>query len=300
MRHPAAILFGVALLGCDDGPAADPYGCISAGGQACFQLPTDVVGAADKDGAAVESILVCDPFEPATSASPITFSGHTVDFSAADTFVPDVRVEAFADLALTSRIIDVTSDAEGAWTATATVPNLSFGRTTAAGQLPLHFMYGRIDINDTVQDMFDVQTATRLQIAASIEVAGDRFLPGRSQVAARALDCNGNRLVNLIGNISPASGKNGSQLYEPGVRTYYGMEGPLPVLARRTELSQTSSAGVLGFTNLGPGHHFVQLWGFPDDASLAKGSIGLVLFDEKELIVSDDEAAFLVELNGRL
>jgi hypothetical protein len=296
------LLIGVAFgFGCsDDGPVADPYRCVAAGGEACFELPTGVVGGADSSGAAVEPILVCDSFAPATSASAIMFSGHTIDFNAADTYLSEVRIEAAADIAFTSKIFDVTSDTEGVWTATAIVPNVAFARTTAAGQLPIYFMYGRIDINDPVQDMFDVQSATRLQIAASIEVAGDRFLPGTSQVAARAFDCNGNRLVNVIGNIAPASGKNGSRLFEPGVRTYYGMPGPLPVLARRTELGQTTSAGVIGFTNLAPGHHFVQVWGFPDDASLAQGSLGLDLFDEKELIVFDNEAAFLVELNGRL
>ena len=302
MRSPVVLLIGLAFgPGCsDDGPAADPYRCIAAGGEACFELPTDVVGAADAMGAAAVPILACDNFEIATSASPIMFSGHTVDFSAADTYLPAVRVEAFGDLAFTSKIFDETSDSEGAWAATASVPNLAFGRTTAAGQLPIYFLYGRIDIDDPVQDMFDVQTATRLQIAASIEVAGDRFLPGKSQVAARALDCFGNRLTNVIGNIAPASGKNGSRLFEPGVRTYYGLEGALPVLGRRTEVSQTTSTGVIGFANLAPGHHFIQLWGFPDDASLAQGSLGLELLDEKELIVFDEEAAFLVELNGRL
>ena len=294
------LLIGVSLAGCTDDPAADPYACMAAGGEACFQLPTDVVGAADVDGVSIAPIIVCDGYEVVTSPSPIAFSGHVLDFGTTDTYLPDVRIEAFADVGLTSKVLDVTSDAEGAWTATFNAPSLAFGRTTAAGQLPVHFMYGRIDVNDPVQDMFDVQSATRLQIASSIEVAGDRFLPGKSQVAARALDCYGNRLTNVIGNIAPASGKNGSRLFEPGVRSYYGLDGALPVLGRRTEVFQTTKAGILGFANLAPGHHFVQLWGFPDDAALAQGSIGLKLLDEKELIVFDEESAFLVELDGRL
>jgi hypothetical protein len=299
MRVTTLLLMGA--LGCsDDGPVADPYRCVAAGGEGCFELPTDVVAAADVNGVTVLPVLDCGPYEVVTSASPVTFSGHVVDFLNEETFVPDVRIEAFADMTLTSRLFDVTSDADGAWTASANVPNEAFARTTATGKLPMHFMYGRVDINVAVHDMFNFQTATKTQVASAFELVGDRFLPGKSQLAAAAYDCNGNKLVNAVANIAPASGKNGTRLFEPNVRTYYGIEGTVPLLGRRTEIMQTSTSGLIGIANVPPGMHYVQLWGFPDASSLAKGSIGLKLLDEKPLFVADGEAGYLLPLYGRL
>lgn len=299
MRLPAVLLLGA--LGCsDDGPSADPYRCVAAGGEGCFELPTDVVSAADASGVSVLPVLDCGPYDVVTSSAPLSFAGHVVDLEDSETFVPGVRIEAFADMTLTSRLFDVTSDADGAWSATAAVPNLAFTRTTADGQLPLHVMYRRVDINVAVHDMFDVQTATKTQVASMFETVGDRFLPGKSQLSAVAYDCAGNKLVNVIANIAPASGKNGSRLFEANVRTYYGAEGDMPMLARRTELAQTSSSGVIGIANISPGMHYVQLWGYPDAASLTRGSIALKLLAEHELFIADAEAVYLTPLYGRL
>ncbi len=299
MRATTVLLLGV--IGCsDDGPVADPYRCVAAGGEGCFELPTDVIAAADADGVTVLPVLDCGPYEVVTSGGPLMFTGHTVDLQNEETFIPDVRIEAFADMQLTSKLFDVTSDADGAYTASAAVPNEAFARMTKSGQLPIHVMYGRVDINIAAQEMFNFPTATKLQVASVFELVGDRYLPGKSQLAAAAYDCNNNKLVNAVANIAPASGKNGTRLYEPNVRTYYGIEGAVPILGRRTEIMQTSTSGTIGIANIPPGMHYVQLWGFPDAASIAKGSSGLKLLDEKPLFVSDGEAGYIVPLHGRL
>jgi len=201
---------------------------------------------------------------------------------------------------MTAVLFDTVSGTEGMWTASASVPSLAFARTTKAGQLPLQFLYGRVDINDATHDMFNFSSATKSQVASLIELVGDRFLPGKSQLASAAVDCLDNKLVNVIGNVAPASGKNGSRLFEPGVRVYYGIAGPLPILGRRTELIQTTTSGTIAFTNLAPGKHYVQLWGFPTTDDLAKGTVGLKLLDEKEILVPDGDGGILMPLNGRL
>jgi hypothetical protein len=302
MRLSFALLIGV--VGCtacsDDGPSADPYRCAAAGGDACFELPTDFVAAANELGAAVLPELGCGVYPIASSAGAITLEGHIVDFDNQLLLIEDVRLEAFGDPVLSQLLFDETSDSNGAWSASAVVPNLVFARTTAAGQLPIHFMYGRIDIGITTQSMVDFVSATKTQVSARFEAVGDRFLPAKSQLIATATDCAGNRLVNVIGNVAPASGKNGTRLFESGVRTYYGKADAGEALGRRTELSQTTSAGTFGVANLSPGKHFVQLWGFPTAAALAMGSLGLELLDEKELLVFDGEAGYMIELNGHL
>ena len=299
MRLPTVLLLG--LLGCDDdGPAADPYRCVAAGGEGCFELPTDVVAAADATGTIIQPALDCGPYEVVTSASPLMFSGRVVDLQDRDTAVAGVRIEAFADMELTSPLFTTTTDADGAYSVTTSVPNEAFARTSADGKLPLHFMYRRIDINVAVHEMFDFHAATKQQLASVFEPVGDRYLPGKSQLTAVAYDCAGNKLVNVIANVAPASGKNGSRLFEPNVRTYYGIDGETQTLGRRTEIMQTSSSGMIGVSNISPGMHYVQLWGFPDAASLTRGSIALKLVAEQPLFVADTEAGYSLPLYGRL
>jgi hypothetical protein len=299
MRWVAAL--ALSLWGCDDnGPLADPYRCIAAGGEGCFELPTDVIGAATPEGVPTMPVLDCGPYVIEQSAGSLMFSGLTVDLLDMEQALGTVRIEAFADLAFGTKLFDTTSDDVGAWSASASVPSEAFARTTAPGALPLLFLYGRIDINDPVHDMFDFQTATREQVESVVELVGDRFLPGKTQVAVLTEDCVGNRLVNVIANIAPASGRNGTRLFEPGVRVYYGIEGAIPILARRTELSQTSTSGSLALTNVAPGKHYVQLWGFPTAAAIPQGHIGLELLDEKEIQVPDGDNGILMPLHGRL
>lgn len=296
------LLIGLASFGCDDdGPPADPYRCMAAGGEGCFEMPTDVIGAADSDGTRISPALDCDALELVTSSGPVSFSGHTVDYDDGEFVLPAVRIEAFSDHELTARLWDVTSDTNAVWSTTTTVPNVTFVRTTASGQMRVEYVYARTDVTSLTQTGVDYQTATRAQAATAIERAGDRFLPGKSQLRGIAHDCAGNRLVNVIVNIAPASGKNGTRLFEAGTRVYYGVDTvPASPLGRRTEIAQTSTTGVFGIANISPGIHYVQLWGFPDAQSVLNGAISLKLLDEKELIVSDTETQFVLRLDGRL
>jgi hypothetical protein len=67
------LVLALAVLGCNDhSPVADPYKCISAGGEACFELPSDVLYAVNGDGAPVAPILGCGPRAVETSPSPFT------------------------------------------------------------------------------------------------------------------------------------------------------------------------------------------------------------------------------------
>lgn len=301
MRRWPLLLIGFCI-GCeDDSPPADPYRCMAAGGEGCFEMPTDVIGAATSDGMRVSPVLDCGAVEIVTSSGPVAFSGHTVDYDDGEFVLPDVRIEAFSDHELSTRLWDVTSDSNAVWSTTTVVPNVTFVRTSAAGQLDVQYLYARTDVTSLTQTGVDYQTASREQAATAIERAGDRFLPNKSQLRGVAYDCAGNALVNVIVNIAPASGKNGTRLFEPGTRVYYGVDTiPTSPLGRRTEISQTSTTGVFGIANISSGIHYVQLWGFPDAQSVLNGAISLKLLDEKELIVSDTETQFVFRLDGRL
>jgi hypothetical protein len=295
--------FVLALLavGCGDGePTPDPYQCMAAGGAGCFQLPTKPVTAVDAFGRPTQLVLDCGPYEMRTSAAPVTFSGTTVN--AIDrTAVPLVHVETFADVAMTKLLGDTISNELGDYSFTiSAMPSQVHLRTFATGALPVHALYSRADVAVTEHAMTELVTASRANLASMLELVGDRFEMGTSQVTGFALDCDGNRLVNVVANVAPASAVAGSRQFEPGVRTYYTIDRATPALGRRVQLMQTTVAGSFAASNLEAGRHYVQIWGFPAENALADGDDGLELLGEAEILVPSTETGIFVELHARL
>lgn len=294
-----SIAFVAALAACGDGgPTADPYSCMAAGGASCFELPTNPIAAADPLGRPAQPALDCGPYEVRTSAAPVTLAGTTRNAFDRRT-VPLVHVEAFADLAMTSFLGEAISDEVGEYSLTiSAMPSQVFVRTTATGALPLHALYERTDIATAKHDRVELVTASRADVAGALELVGDGFLRGKSQITAAAYDCNGNRLVNVIGNIAPSSAFAGARAFEPGVRIYYAIDRATPALARRTQLAQTSIAGSFTATNVASGRHYVQLWGYLAESAMASGEDGLELLGEAEILVPETETALLVAVHA--
>lgn len=275
------------LAGCGtEADPADPYACMAAGGGACFELPTT----------AVEAIDVADnPVAPAFDCAPATgipltataIGGHTIDFATAAP-LPGIEVQVYDDVALTAKSDDTVSDNYAELTV---MPRMSvaYWRTSGDGRLPV------VEVAKPTADDFAVASATKADVSALLESVSDRFLPGKSQLVANIRDCNGNRLMNTIINVAPATGRNGSRLFEPGVRTYY-YAADTGQLMRRTQLAQTTRESAAVATNLSPGHHLVQLWGYPTAADAKQGAVGLKLLAEIEISVPDEETALIVPL----
>lgn len=296
-----SIAFVVALAGCaDDKPEADPYTCMAAGGASCFQLPANPITAADELGRPAVPTLDCGPYEIHTSGAPVRLTGTTRNaFDRRQ--VPLVHVEAFADLAMTSLLGEGISDEVGAYTLTIdAMPSQVFVRTSATGALPLHVLYERSDVAVREHDSVELLTASRADVAGALELVGDGFLRGKSQVTGVAYDCNGNRLVNVIANVAPSSAVAGARAFEPGVRLYYAIDRTTPALARRNLLAQTSSAGSFTATNVTSGRHYVQLWGFVAESAMDDGAEGLALLGEAEIAVPPTESGLLVAVHARL
>src|SRR5690606_3545094 len=175
------------------------------GGASCFELPTNPITAADALGRPAQPALDCGPYEVRTSAVPVTLAGTTRNAFDRRT-VPLVHVEAFADLAMTSFLGEAISDEVGAYSLTIpAMPSQVFVRTTATGALPLHLLYARTAVAATGRDDFELLTASRADVHGALELVGDGFLRGKSQLTGIAYDCNGNRLVNVIANVAPSS-----------------------------------------------------------------------------------------------
>lgn len=294
-----SIAFVAALAGCGDGgPTADPYSCMAAGGASCFELPTNPITAADALGRPAQPALDCGPYEVRTSAVPVTLAGTTRNAFDRRT-VPLVHVEAFADLAMTSFLGEAISDEIGEYSLTiSAMPSQVFLRTTATGALPMRVLYQRTDVAVAQHDRVELVTASRADVASALELVGDTFARGKSQVTGTAYDCNGNRLVNVIANIAPTSAFAGARTFEPGVRIYYAVERTSPALARRTQLAQTSTIGSFTATNVAAGRHYVQLWGFGSESAMASGEDGLELLGEAEILVPETETALLLGVHA--
>ena len=294
-----ACLLALAACGADE-PAADPYKCMASGGAGCFEMPTKPISAADAMGLATTPVLDCAPYE--VTSAPVTFTGKTLNMIN-KAMTPQVRVELFADLAMTQPRGDTMSDDLADYTLAADpMPSQLFARTSSTVNLPLHFLYQRIDVS-IAQQTRDFITATRENIGGVIQTVGDSFLPGKSQFFGTAYDCNGNKLVNVIANVSPSSAaNNGARVFEAGVKVYYYALDSLNDVAlhRRTQARMTSSPGSFVATNIGSGKRYLQIWGFPTEAALAEGSAGLELVGELEVPVPSSESAIVVPIHGRL
>ena len=278
-------VFLCLLAGCADDPVADPYACMAAGGASCFELPTTAVEAIDVADNPVDPVLDCDPVTATASTSSV--GGHTIDlFTGAP--LPGIQVQVFDDVGLTAKSDDTVSDNYAELTV---MPRMSvaYWRTTGDGRMPL------VEVGKQTTDGFDAMTTTPDDITSLVTSVSDKLMPNKSMLITHIRDCNGNRLLNTIINVSPATGKNGSRLFEPGVRTYY-YAADTKQLMRRTQLAQTTRESAAVATNLSPGRQLVQLWGFPTQAAELQGATGLKLLAEVEVVVPDGQNAILAPL----
>lgn len=256
---------------------------MAAGGAACFELPTTAVEAIDVADNPVAPALDCAPVT-GTPLGATTVGGHTIDLFTG-TPLPGIQVQVFDDVGLTAKSDDTVSDNYAELTV---MPRMSvaYWRTDGDGRMPL------VEVEKRTADGFDALTTTPEDITALVTSVSDKLLPNKSVVVSRIRDCNGNRLLNTIINVAPATGKNGSRLFEPGVRTYYYAD----KLMRRTQLAQTTRESAAVATNLSPGPQLLQLWGFPTQADELQGAVGLKLLAEVEVVVPDGQNTIIAPL----
>lgn len=280
-------LFVLLLTACGtDSDPADPYACMAGGGARCFDVPTTIVEALDVADNPVTPALDCAP-PSAIPLGDVTIAGHTIDLVTGAP-LPDIGVQIFEDVAWSAQKVDVVSGEYAELRVTAPLPSIAHWRTYGDGRLPF------LQVYMPTKDRFDAITTTKADMTALVTSVSDKIWPGKSQLIAHIRDCDGNRLLNTIINIAPATGRNGSKLFEDGVRTYYYADPGMP--ARRTQLAQTTRESAALATNIPPGRHFVQLWGFSTQADVAQGALGLDLFAELEIVMPDGENAMLVPL----
>lgn len=259
---------------------------MAAGGSRCFDVPSTIVEALDVADNPVTPALDCAP-PSAIPLGDVTIAGHTIDFVTRAP-LPEIGVQIFEDISRSAPSVDTISDPYAELRVTSSLPSIAHWRTHGDGRLPF------LQVYLPTKDRFDAITTTKADITALVTSVSDRIWPGKSQLIAHIRDCDGNRLLNTIINIAPATGRNGSKLFEDGVRTYYYADSGMP--ARRTQLAQTTRESAAFATNIPPGRHFVQLWGFTTQADVAQGALGLDLLAELEVVMPEGESAMLVPL----
>ena len=145
-------------------------------------------------------------------------------------------------------------------------------------------------------DLFDVN----LHIDLSNAITGEQVSPATPEfvdmtyglvrvtrdpsdvlIVSRAYDCNLRLIEHAVGVISSASGQ---RAFVPGPSAYYGADGTFAVPVLPDVRGDTNTNGLIGFFNVPVATgDYIQLWGFPDDASVAQGEAGLVLVAEYPL-----------------
>src|SRR6478736_6460445 len=165
----------LVVAACGTEPEPNPYACMAAGGDTCFELPTTAVEAIDVADNPVAPDLDCAHIT-GTPIGATTVAGHTIDFT---TGAPlrGIAVQIYDDVALTAKSDDTVSDNYGELTV---MPRMSvaYWRTDGDGRLPL------VEIAKPTADRFDAHTTTKADISALLSSVGDRFLPAKSQLVA--------------------------------------------------------------------------------------------------------------------
>lgn len=292
MLEPIAWIVGVlGASACATDPAPD---CSRDGGAACFRLP-DAPVAAYQDGAARPVSLGCGALAPTAIGHSLTVTGLATDpLSKAP--VENTQLVVFDSSELTSALETTTTDAMGRYTITlpAETPGALHLRIAARGYLPGVFLQHRYDTTAATIS-FDVPVLTPDDADTEAGLVHTSFDHNKAGVGVIAHDCARSRLEHAVIVISS---QPGTRAFLDGVVVAYTADAaPIPELF--SVQSDTSQQGMAGAVNVPAGQRlFAQTWGFPDEASVARGEAGLVLLDELPF-TAEAESANVIELYAR-
>ena len=129
--------------------------------------------------------------------------------------------------------------------------------------LTIDYTMGTSELLDTVDDMVDVDHDA-----------------GLARLVVHVLDCNRYSLMHTAVVLSATAGVRD---FVDGVPVFYSVAGtpfPLPVQHEQVSVTDTGATAVLINVPIDEGELYLQAWGFPDAAAVARGEDGLVLIAE--------------------
>jgi hypothetical protein len=272
-----AIVIGILALG-----ACGPGVCRVDGGAACFKQPTQVMSTYESGGASYVPVLGCGAIVPTGSTMTVTLHGHIKDFNSAGA-VAGATLDVFESGDYHGTIATATTGGDGAYSMSLTSGTLDLlWATISGGGVETQLIHQlRPDLGQAAVEV-DFTTAPTAELDAIIsseprvEIVRDHQL---AQLSVRVLDCNRRRITRAVVVLSATAGVRDFVEGAPVFYSANGEEFPLPV--SHEQISETGTDGSAVALNVPVnGGLYVQAWGFPDAAALARGEDGLVLIAE--------------------
>ena len=259
-----------------DGESRDPARCHLDGGEHCFQVPTAVMVSHFEDQD-LDTVIGCGPLEPALAATNVTLSGTITDYSGGGE-VADATITIYDDEDFTNEIGNATTAADGTYSIglPAGTPDILFGTLEADGYVTLHDYNGRPDLTGATAEL-NLVMATEELLDTFAGLVDTDLDPDGAIVAAIASDCDRNSIEHVAAVVSATSGERD---FVDGVNLFYTAAGALPVPVTPDVRGDSNDNGLIAILNVPAQPVYLQLWGFPDEAALARGEDGLELVAE--------------------
>lgn len=281
------ILLGlVVLVGCSDEPAKT---CEKNGGSGCFTLPTAAMVAHTSATATAPPALGCGPLVPYTSTFQVTLNGSVVDYAMSTKGIASATLSLFASDDFATPIAMTTTAPNGTFSihVPPATPDILFATISATGYVDLYYSNLRPNLMMALDTGVVLATATPDFLDQLYGLVRSKQDPMRASLAVAVEDCQRHPIEHAIAVISPMSGK---RAFFDGAQVFYTAAGMYAVPELQSVQADTNDNGDVAALNIPADHpSFLQIWGFPDDAAVAKHEAGLALVAEYPLAVSAGE-----------
>jgi hypothetical protein len=277
MRFPLVMVTVIATVAaCGDSETQPDAGsqCGTAGGGACFSLPTAPLSV--PDGAAD---LACTPLVMTPAPTAVTVRGKVQGFGSG-TPIPGADVKLFPTVEFATPLAETVADAEAKYSITLPqgTPDFMWGTVGGAGYLTTYVHAFRPDLSMGDISDFTLANFKPSNIEGAAILVKESWDPAYAVVAGFVRDCERRVVQHAALALSSTSG---SRTFIANASLYYGAPGAVPLAVSHDERQDTNENGVFAVFRVPPGQMlFLQAWGFPDAAAQAKGEAGLVLFSE--------------------
>lgn len=280
MRLRSLFLIG-SLAACGGGENNDPPADAPTAKDIGFTKPTKTLKANQElsednwmeIGPADLSCLNTPANDPATTVE-VALSTVVRDFQS-DNLVPNAMVTAFQNQDAGNPFDTTTADGNAALTITIPVGTKRFGyKMVDPSALDTLLLNQKVAPDMAVQTEEVIKSVSKSTAQTLPALIGISRTPGTGVLAGAIRDCQDREISNFIATVALNSTTNADEIqFAPGTDTYYFSSSVgLPV--RHTQKSAGSEDGLFMVVELAPTPTaFVQVWGFPDDAALASGTL---------------------------
>lgn len=240
-------------------------------------------------GPADLSCLGTPTSDPATTQA-VTLTTKVTDFQSGNA-VPGAMVTAFKGIDYMTPFATATADTMAQVMITIPSGTTRYGfQMTSTSSLPTFLLNQIVDPTKVTNGMTmtpgDIATVSNVTAATLNALIGQTRVPGTGVVAGALRDCAGNEISGFISTVSSTRGT--ATPIAGGEAYYFDAAVGLPV--RHNQQAHASADGLYMIIQLPSTNPkgYVQMWGFPTDADLAKGMTGLKLIAELEVPILAD------------